>query len=149
MQPARWSAISQPPRIDGASIAEFYDGTKCKHRVCGCLGSAWNRTHRVAWWTMPVDHDVSVHRQGDEIIKFLRVLPVPGREMAGGPGFEPRRTESESAILPLNYPPRRANTSYCAALYTPPKALTREFVIQIISLYFSCISSSQVREALI
>jgi hypothetical protein len=25
--------------------------------------------------------------------------------MAGGPGFEPGLTESESAILPLNYPP--------------------------------------------
>ena len=25
--------------------------------------------------------------------------------MAGGPGFEPRLTESESAVLPLNYPP--------------------------------------------
>src|SRR3982074_780953 len=25
--------------------------------------------------------------------------------MAGGPGFEPRLTESESAILALNYPP--------------------------------------------
>ena len=28
--------------------------------------------------------------------------------MAGGPGFEPRLTESESAVLPLNYPPMRA-----------------------------------------
>ena len=27
--------------------------------------------------------------------------------LAGGPGFEPRLTESESAVLPLNYPPRR------------------------------------------
>ena len=26
-------------------------------------------------------------------------------ELAGGPGFEPRLTESESAVLPLNYPP--------------------------------------------
>jgi hypothetical protein len=26
--------------------------------------------------------------------------------MAGGPGFEPRLTESESAVLPLNYPPK-------------------------------------------
>jgi hypothetical protein len=25
--------------------------------------------------------------------------------MAGGLGFEPRLTESESAVLPLNYPP--------------------------------------------
>jgi hypothetical protein len=28
--------------------------------------------------------------------------------MAGGPGFEPRLTESESAVLPLNYPPTGA-----------------------------------------
>jgi hypothetical protein len=27
--------------------------------------------------------------------------------MAGGAGFEPRLTESESAVLPLNYLPRR------------------------------------------
>jgi hypothetical protein len=27
--------------------------------------------------------------------------------MAGGPGFEPRLTESESAVLPLNYPPKQ------------------------------------------
>src|SRR5215208_4298970 len=26
--------------------------------------------------------------------------------MAGGLGFEPRLTESESAVLPLNYPPK-------------------------------------------
>jgi hypothetical protein len=25
--------------------------------------------------------------------------------LAGGLGFEPRLTESESAVLPLNYPP--------------------------------------------
>jgi hypothetical protein len=30
--------------------------------------------------------------------------------VAGGLGFEPRLTESESAVLPLNYPPR-ARTS--------------------------------------
>src|SRR5271165_1638952 len=28
--------------------------------------------------------------------------------LAGGPGFEPRLTESESAVLPLNYPPTAA-----------------------------------------
>ena len=27
-------------------------------------------------------------------------------QVAGGLGFEPRLTESESAVLPLNYPPR-------------------------------------------
>jgi hypothetical protein len=30
------------------------------------------------------------------------------RGLAGGPGFEPRLTESESAVLPLNYPPTAA-----------------------------------------
>src|SRR5262249_13806456 len=29
----------------------------------------------------------------------------PAKTMAGGLGFEPRLTESESAVLPLNYPP--------------------------------------------
>ena len=29
-------------------------------------------------------------------------------KLAGGPGFEPRLTESESAVLPLNYPPTGA-----------------------------------------
>src|ERR1700722_11711151 len=29
-------------------------------------------------------------------------------QLAGGPGFEPRLTESESAVLPLNYPPTAA-----------------------------------------
>ena len=28
-----------------------------------------------------------------------------GLSVAGGLGFEPRLTESESAVLPLNYPP--------------------------------------------
>jgi hypothetical protein len=28
--------------------------------------------------------------------------------VAGGPGFEPGLTESESAVLPLNYPPPRS-----------------------------------------
>ena len=38
------------------------------------------------------------------------------RKVAGGPGFEPRLTESESAVLPLNYPPsmaRRAPLGQC------------------------------------
>lgn len=31
--------------------------------------------------------------------------------LAGGPGFEPRLTESESAVLPLNYPPAGSRVS--------------------------------------
>jgi hypothetical protein len=34
--------------------------------------------------------------------------------VAGGPGFEPRLTESESAVLPLNYPPTGAETRLVA-----------------------------------
>ncbi len=33
-----------------------------------------------------------------------------GKNLAGGPGFEPRLTESESVVLPLNYPPTGACT---------------------------------------
>jgi hypothetical protein len=38
-------------------------------------------------------------------------------ELAGEPGFEPRLTESESVVLPLNYSPVRRNAcvSDCAA----------------------------------
>ena len=36
-----------------------------------------------------------------------------GDILAGGPGFEPRLTESESAVLPLNYPPAGANFINC------------------------------------
>src|SRR5947208_6220538 len=32
-------------------------------------------------------------------------------QLAGGLGFEPRLTESESAVLPLNYPPRTSTSS--------------------------------------
>ena len=32
----------------------------------------------------------------------------PLKKLAGGPGFEPRLTESEFAVLPLNYPPTAA-----------------------------------------
>src|SRR5271167_4080728 len=35
--------------------------------------------------------------------------------LAGGPGFEPRLTESESAVLPLNYPPTGARAREQAA----------------------------------
>ena len=34
---------------------------------------------------------------------------IKGMGLAGEPGFEPRSTESESAVLPLNYPPNRLN----------------------------------------
>src|SRR5208337_856573 len=46
-----------------------------------------------------------------EIIGFSDYL----RLLAGGPGFEPRLTESESAVLPLNYPPTGARESEQAA----------------------------------
>jgi hypothetical protein len=34
--------------------------------------------------------------------------------MAGGPGFEPRFSESESDVLPLNYPPKLSRFSRLA-----------------------------------
>ena len=40
---------------------------------------------------------------------------VSGGFVAGGPGFEPRLTESEFAVLPLNYPPQRPQRDACKA----------------------------------
>src|ERR1700730_11428024 len=42
----------------------------------------------------------STCRQGWTVPVTITYVP-----MAGGPGFEPGLTESESAVLPLNYPP--------------------------------------------
>jgi hypothetical protein len=39
---------------------------------------------------------------------LARIGKRPTKSMAGGLGFEPRLTESESAVLPLNYPPMTA-----------------------------------------
>ena len=43
---------------------------------------------------------VFTYRRVRAVVDFAR------RPVAGGPGFEPRLTESESAVLPLNYPPK-------------------------------------------
>jgi hypothetical protein len=32
-------------------------------------------------------------------------MSYKGERVAGGPGFEPEMPESESGVLPLNYPP--------------------------------------------
>jgi hypothetical protein len=40
---------------------------------------------------------------------------ISGGFLAGGPGFEPRLAESESAVLPLNYPPQRPQRDGCEA----------------------------------
>ena len=45
---------------------------------------------------------VFTYRRVRAVVDFAR------RPVAGGPGFEPRLTESESAVLPLNYPPKRS-----------------------------------------
>ena len=43
--------------------------------------------------------------------------------LAGGPGFEPRLTESESAVLPLNYPPPKKlkNNSFFGGFTNPSR----------------------------
>ena len=41
------------------------------------------------------------------LLRFAAKGKTPVKSMAGGPGFEPGLTESESAVLPLNYPPIR------------------------------------------
>src|SRR5579863_9274785 len=46
---------------------------------------------------------------------------VSYNQLAGGPGFEPRLTESESAVLPLNYPPPKhlKNKSFFGGFTNP------------------------------
>src|SRR5215471_9646747 len=39
------------------------------------------------------------------IMSAAKLKKAQRHQMAGGLGFEPRLTESESAVLPLNYPP--------------------------------------------
>ena len=46
--------------------------------------------------------------------------------MAGGLGFEPRLAESESAVLPLDDPPRLAGLRRSARAILAPKGLTGE-----------------------
>src|SRR5262245_25997897 len=45
-----------------------------------------------------------------------------GDQLAGGLGFEPRLTESESAVLPLNYPPMGVVRAYLTRLAGSRKA---------------------------
>ena len=47
--------------------------------------------------------------------------------MAEGPGFEPRLTESEFAVLPLNYPPPDGRRSSHAGKTWPRKTEARLF----------------------
>src|ERR1700730_8921763 len=49
-------------------------------------------------------------RRGEETTNTQR---FEADSLAGGPGFEPRLTESESAVLPLNYPPQRPQRDAC------------------------------------
>jgi hypothetical protein len=42
-----------------------------------------------------------------QILTHWEIIPRRPDSLAGGPGFEPGLTESESAVLPLNYPPTR------------------------------------------
>jgi len=46
--------------------------------------------------------------QSSHLSSGVNGFPGLSQCLAGGPGFEPRLTESESAVLPLNYPPTAA-----------------------------------------
>src|ERR1700731_4842724 len=39
------------------------------------------------------------------VLTHREIIPLRPDCLAEGPGFEPRLTESESAVLPLNHPP--------------------------------------------
>src|SRR6056297_1831532 len=76
-------------------------------RVCRCnrrcnQGIQELRGQWTGWWTV---RQTSLERpllSGPQVIDFSMFLP---KKLAGGPGFEPGLAESESAVLPLNYPP--------------------------------------------
>lgn len=44
-------------------------------------------------------------KHADQTAKASEATAKMGSRLAGGPGFEPRLSESESEVLPLNYPP--------------------------------------------
>ena len=51
-------------------------------------------------------------------MKF-NILVFSKEVLAGEPGFEPRLTESESAVLPLNYSPKAEAGRFARALVLP------------------------------
>ncbi len=44
-------------------------------------------------------------RPTEPVASSVEIRKAQGNQVAGGPGFEPGLAESESAVLPLNYPP--------------------------------------------
>ena len=50
---------------------------------------------------------------------------------AGGRGFEPRPTEPESAVLPLNYPPTGEGPVHCAGPFSLRDYTSLIYQIQI------------------
>ena len=55
-----------------------------------------------AWWTTLIKPLEMVRSLEPRVSDFVVFYP---KKLAGGPGFEPGLAESESAVLPLNYPP--------------------------------------------
>jgi hypothetical protein len=47
----------------------------------------------------------SAFRSALSCLSDEKIVEKSTKWLAGGLGFEPRLTESESAVLPLNYPP--------------------------------------------
>ncbi len=61
--------------------------------------------------------------------KGPRHLPGPFTRLAGGRGFEPRLTESESAVLPLDDPPR--GTSLALRVLRPLASLVKTHLLAL------------------
>src|ERR1700730_11846223 len=69
------------------------------------------------------------------ILTHWEIIPRRPDSLAGGPGFEPRLTESESAVLPLNYPPhdgRRSSHSFADGKRAAAETWAR-FVEQLVT----------------
>lgn len=76
-------------------------------------------------WTAPwTKHETPKAR---ESLLGNRSISSACDEVAGGPGFEPRLTESESAVLPLNYPPAGRAPQRSSPMRTPLTDRFEEF----------------------
>ena len=102
-QRARTHAVKTKPELTDPVSAEPCVHVPGNDRVSLCAGIGAVRK-RARTPTTPATHLGTWRVHGAD--RFGENLELTQQiQMAGGLGFEPRLTESESAVLPLNYPP--------------------------------------------